>query len=199
MDTDIKTSRKEATHERILEAAARAIRQGGYAGASVADVMKEAGLTHGGFYAHFESRDAMVAEAIEHAGMQNVDSVARRMTALQRRGASPFRSLIETYLSEQHLQSPEGGCVVAALGSEMARQPEIVRQASCKRVMGLVSRVEAVLPEGVDGAQAAVIASAMVGTLQMARALDEKEGKALLASNRKALLERYEAAGGAPA
>jgi AcrR family transcriptional regulator len=192
MSAEQKTSRRQASHERILEAAARAIRRGGYAGASVAEVMKEAGLTHGGFYAHFASRDAMVAEAIDHAGAQNTDAIGRRMTTLQRRGASPFRSLVEAYLSEQHMQSPDGGCVVAALGSEMPRQPEIVREASCRRVKNLVERVRSVLPEGVAATEAAVIASTMVGALQMARALDAKEGRALLEANRKALLQRYE-------
>lgn len=61
-------SRKEISHERIVEAAARAIRREGYAGVGVADVMKEAGLTHGGFYAHFPSRDAMLAAAMDRAG-----------------------------------------------------------------------------------------------------------------------------------
>jgi AcrR family transcriptional regulator len=192
MATEHKASRKEASHERILEAAARAIRRAGYAGASVAEVMKEAGLTHGGFYAHFDSRDAMVAEAIDHAGSQNTDSISRRMITLQRRGATPFRSLIEAYLSEQHMNSPDGGCVVAALGSEMARQPEIVREASCRRVKNLVQRVQSVLPQHVPEQEASVIASTMVGALQMARALEPKEGRALLDANRKALLERYD-------
>ena len=67
-------SRKEATHERIVETAARAIRRSGYGGAGVAEIMKEAGLTHGGFYAHFESREGMLAEAADRAG---ADTVAR--------------------------------------------------------------------------------------------------------------------------
>lgn len=192
MATDLKTSRKEASHERILEAAARALRQSGYAGVSVADVMKEAGLTHGGFYAHFESRDAMIAKAVEHAGVQNADSMARRMATLQKRGASPFRSLIEAYLSEQHMRAPHSGCVVAALGSEMPRQADIVRQASYERVKALIRLTQSVLPVGVDHAQAALITSTLVGALQTARALDGEEGKALLAAGRKALLERYE-------
>ncbi len=62
-------SRKELSHERIVDAAARAIRREGYAGVGVADVMKEAGLTHGGFYAHFPSRDAMLVAAMERAGL----------------------------------------------------------------------------------------------------------------------------------
>ena len=70
-------SRKEETHERIVDVAARAIRRHGYAGVGVAEVMKEAGLTHGGFYAHFESRDALLVEAIERAGRQSGEAVAR--------------------------------------------------------------------------------------------------------------------------
>ena len=64
--------RKEATHERIVEAAARAIRRSGYSGTGVADIMKDAGLTHGGFYAHFASREAMLAEAADRAGAESV-------------------------------------------------------------------------------------------------------------------------------
>ena len=70
-------SRKEETHERIVAVAARAIRRRGYAGVGVADVMKEAGLTHGGFYAHFESRDALIIEALERA---DKDWLARLIT-----------------------------------------------------------------------------------------------------------------------
>src|SRR5437762_13885168 len=69
--------RKEFTHERIVEAAARAIRRSGYDGTSVADIMKEAGLTHGGFYAHFASREAMLAEAADRAGAEAVAAAAR--------------------------------------------------------------------------------------------------------------------------
>src|SRR3954462_12425805 len=70
-------SRKEATHERIVEVAARAIRRSGYAGTGVADIMKEAGLTHGAFYAHFPSREAMLAEAADRAGAESVAASAK--------------------------------------------------------------------------------------------------------------------------
>src|SRR6478735_2691266 len=74
-----RTSRKqkEATHERIVEAAARAIRRSGYGGTGVADIMKDAGLTHGGFYAHFPSREAMLAEAADRAGCETVAKMER--------------------------------------------------------------------------------------------------------------------------
>jgi TetR/AcrR family transcriptional repressor of nem operon len=69
--TNIRTAAKEASHERIVQAAARAIRRSGYDGTGVADIMKEAGLTHGAFYAHFDSREAMLAEAADRAGAES--------------------------------------------------------------------------------------------------------------------------------
>lgn len=188
-----KPSKKELSHQRILDAAGRAIRRAGHSGVSVADVMKEAGLTHGGFYAHFDSRDDMVAGAITFAGEQSAGKVRESMAALQKQGMSPFRALIESYLSDRHMAGMETGCVVAALGSEMPRQAESVRQAAAERVRGLIRFVGSTLPEDVAPSEAAHIVSTMVGALQLARALGGgKEGKALLAANRAALIERYD-------
>src|SRR5215510_12810811 len=92
-------TRKEDTHELILDVAARALRRDGYAGVRVADVMKEAGLTHGGFYAHFPSRDALLVEALGRAGRQSAAVVQRAAEARRGKGVSAFRSLIETYLA----------------------------------------------------------------------------------------------------
>lgn len=187
-----KLSKGEISRERILNSAARAIRRAGYAGASVAEVMKEAGLTHGGFYAHFQSRDEMIAGAIAFAGKQSADHLLHSMKARQKKGMSPLRSLIDAYLSDAHMAAIETGCVVAALGCEMPRQSEAVRQASSERLLGLVRLVESVLPDGVDKDAAGHIASTMVGALQMARVLDGAQGKSLLKANRAALLERYD-------
>src|SRR5947209_2231364 len=111
---------KEATHERIVETAARAIRRSGYNGTSVADIMKEAGLTHGGFYAHFASREAMLAEAADRAGAESVALSARVAATVQPQQA--LRALLRAYLSKEHVQNAEIGCPIAALGSEMPRQ-----------------------------------------------------------------------------
>src|ERR1700733_716007 len=96
-------SNKEDTHERIVDVAARAIRKYGYAGVGVADVMKEAGLTHGGFYAHFESRDALLIEALERAGRQSYESMRRATDRRLEAGQSEFRALVENYLADGHL------------------------------------------------------------------------------------------------
>jgi TetR/AcrR family transcriptional repressor of nem operon len=186
-------SRREISHDRIVEAASRAIRRSGYAGTGVADIMREAGLTHGGFYAHFESRDALLAEAVARAGRDSAALVERRAQN-RSKDTSALRALIEGYLSEAHLSSAETGCVVSALVSEIPRQAPEVREASAERVQALIDRVRQSLPPSVKPDAAGVITSTMVGALQLARALgDEKQARALLKSARTALLDQYDA------
>jgi AcrR family transcriptional regulator len=188
-------SRKEETHERIVDIAARAIRRHGYAGVGVADVMKEAGLTHGGFYSHFESRDALLVEALERAGRQSSEAVARAAASRAADGVSAFRSLVEAYLADAHLASLDTGCPVAALCGDMPRQSETVRDASIARVQRLIAAVRATLPAA-PRATANVIAGTLVGSLQLARALgDNAEGRALLSSVRKSLIQQYDKPG----
>jgi TetR/AcrR family transcriptional repressor of nem operon len=185
-------SRKEETHERIVEVAARALRRHGYAGVGVADVMKEAGLTHGGFYAHFASRDALLVEALDRAGRESSEAVARAAERRAAKGVSAFRALVETYLAEAQLASLEIGCPVAALGCDMPRQSEAVREASIARVRHLIAAVRATLP-GTTRATASVIAGTLVGSVQLARALgDNAEGRAVLAAARKSLTRQYD-------
>jgi TetR/AcrR family transcriptional regulator, transcriptional repressor for nem operon len=132
-------NRKEATHERIVQAAARAIRRSGYSGTGVADIMKDAGLTHGGFYAHFESREAMLAEAADRAGAESVATLERIASAAPREKA--LQTLIRGYLSKEHLESAERGCPMAALGSEMPRQAPEVRRAATRRIKEAIDLV----------------------------------------------------------
>jgi AcrR family transcriptional regulator len=186
-------SRRETTHARIVEVAARALRRNGYAGVGVADVMKQAGLTHGGFYAHFPSRDALLAEALVQAGRDSAALMGRRISQRQARGQSALRALVESYLSDTHLLGVEAGCVVAALGSEMHRQTPELLEPSADRVRGLIAMVQQALPEGGTPEQAMVIASTLVGTLQLARTLGANtQGKALLAAARIGLLAQYD-------
>jgi TetR/AcrR family transcriptional repressor of nem operon len=190
-------SRKEETHERIVDAAARAIRKHGYSGVGVADVMKEVGLTHGGFYAHFGSRDALLVEALERAGRDSFEAVSRVAEQRAAKGVSAFRSLVETYLADGHLTSLETGGPVAALGSDMPRQSPSVREASAVRVQRLIAAVRATLPEA-PRAAASVVAGTLVGSLQLARALgDNAEGRAVLSAARKALTQQYDDASSA--
>lgn len=186
------TSRKELTHDRILDVASRAIRRAGYDGIGVANIMKEAGLTHGGFYAHFPSRKAMLAEATLRAGRDTGTMLDKRLGQGQTQGLSPFAALVNTYLGEAHLQNTEYGCVVAALVSEIPRQDEEVASAARERVMALVELVRRSLPVGTDPQQAQVVTATMVGSLQMARALKGKAGKACLANARAFLIAQYD-------
>ena len=192
-------SRKQETHERILDVAARAIRRHGYAGVGVADVMKEAGLTHGGFYAHFESRDALLVEALERAGRESAERVARALERRTAKGVSPFRALVETYLADEHLVSVETGCPVAALASDMPRQSGALQEASSAGVRRLIARVQSTLPHA-SRSTASVVAGTLVGTLQLARAMGANaEARAILSAARKALLQQYETPGAASA
>jgi TetR/AcrR family transcriptional repressor of nem operon len=187
--------RKQLSHDRIVETAARAIRRAGFHGVGVADIMKEAGLTHGGFYAHFASRNALLAEALEAAGRESAERLAKGSAHRQAKGASPLRALVDGYLSEQHLGSAESGCPVAALASEIPRQSPEVRAAAAQRVRSLMARVREALPAEAAPASAAVIASQLVGALQLGRALgDNAEGRSVLAAARHNLLAQYDTA-----
>ena len=167
-------SRKEATHARIVETAARAIRRSGYDGSGVAEIMKEAGLTHGGFYSHFDSREAMLAEAADRAGADTVATMTRVANA-----APPDRALqaiIRAYLSKSHVEAVETGCAVAALGSEMPRQAPQVRRAATRRIREMVDLVARQSPDwGQPGAHERALATlaTAVGALVLARAVDD--------------------------
>ena len=132
-------SRKEVTHERIVEAAARAIRRSGYDGTGVADIMKEAGLTHGGFYAHFASHEAMLAEAADRAGAEGIAAMERIANSAQPDRA--LQAMMEAYLSKAHVEGVETGCATAALVSEMPRQAPEVRRAATRRIKELIDLV----------------------------------------------------------
>ena len=190
---DTPPSRKQLTHDRIVATAARAIRRGGFHGVGVADIMKEAGLTHGGFYAHFASRNALLTEALERAGQEAVARVADEVETRRRQGASAFRALVEAYLAEHHLSEPERMCAVAALASEIPRQSPDVREVAAQRVRDLIAIVARSLPADVPAESAPVIACQLVGALQLSRALgDNAEGRALLAATRDGLLAQFD-------
>lgn len=191
MNTDPKSSRRQLSHERILDAAARAVRKHGYSGVGVADVMKEAGLTHGGFYAHFKSRDALLAAAVEHAGNDSAAFVAKRMAARMARGATPVRALVESYLADIHVDASEHGCPVAALGSEMPRQTDEVRAVARHRVTALIELARRVLPPDSPKHYPFALASSLVGAVQLARTLGDL-GRDMLDATGETLIAQYE-------
>src|SRR5438477_8713453 len=169
-------SRKEETRERILRAAARAIRKHGYEGVGVADVMKEAGLTHGGFYAHFKSRDALLAAAADQEGVESSEYLTRAIAAAK--PGHELMALVDAYLSEGHVAAPEQGCAIAAAGSEVPRQQAEVRRAASRRIKDFIGLIERQFPEWGKSAahdKAMAIAATLVGTVVLARAVDDDQ------------------------
>lgn len=187
-NTNIRSAAKALSHERIVDAAARAIRRSGYDGTGVADIMKEAGLTHGAFYAHFASREAMLAEAADRAGAE-ANTVAAQVIAAAPTDQS-LQALIEVYLSDAHLAGVETGCPISALGSEMPRQSPEVRRAATRRIKEMIDLVARQMPDwGKPSSheRALVTVATMVGTLMLARAVDDA---ALSGSLRAATMKR---------
>ena len=187
---------RDATKATIVRAARKLFNRFGFDGVSVDQIMAEAGLTHGGFYAHFDSREALLVEALERAGRQSL-ALTRGAKLRAGKGVSAFRSLVETYLADDHLASLETGCPVAALGCDMPRQSKSVREASAVWVQRLIAFVRSTLPAA-PRATASVVAGTLVGSLQLARALGgNAEGRAVLSAARKSLIQQYDRPGAA--
>ncbi|CAN7726651.1 TetR/AcrR family transcriptional regulator [Variovorax paradoxus] len=170
----VRTAAKQASHERIVSAAARAIRRSGYDGTGVADIMKEAGLTHGAFYAHFASREAMLAEAAERACTESAAIAAEAAASVPPEQTLAY--MLHAYLSRENLEQVERGCPLAALGSETVRQTPEVRRVTTRYIKEMVDLVARQSPDwGQAGAheRALVTVATMVGTLLLARVVDE--------------------------
>jgi TetR/AcrR family transcriptional repressor of nem operon len=149
--------------------------------------MQAAGLTHGGFYKHFGSRDDLVAEATAHALTANDD----RLDALLRDAEDPLRAFVEWYVSAEHRDAAGTGCGVVALGADVGRagSDPRVRAAYAERVERYLARLEDLLGE--DRARAPVVLATLVGAVLVARALgDTPRSDALLATVRAALTPR---------
>jgi TetR/AcrR family transcriptional repressor of nem operon len=192
---------KQETRRRVLRVAAGALRAHGPDGFSVARVMAEAGLTHGGFYAHFPSKEALIAAAIEEA----FEDVGRRHHRLSvgKSAQQALGAYIDAYLSPRHRDGRRFGCPIAALASDMPRQGPLILAAYDRGAAGLLARMEGWLPD-VDARErpgvAASMLAEMVGALVLARAVDDPRRSArLLADSRRRLRARMglEAAPGA--
>jgi TetR/AcrR family transcriptional repressor of nem operon len=122
----LRAERKRETRERILEAASRVLRRRGLEGAGVATIMKEAGLTHGGFYVHFRSRRELVAEMLGDAFRASRQRFARGVPADS--GLAWVRAAVARYLSPRHRDAPEAGCPIPALAGDLAREDAALRR-----------------------------------------------------------------------
>ena len=185
--------RKAISHERIIEAASRDLRRSGFVGVNVGAVMKTAGLTHGGFYAHFESRDALLSEAILRASENAAGAIKRQVESLQEAGSSPFRAFVEAYLSAAHVKDCESGCPVAALCGDMPLQAAEVVDTSRRAIGNLRRLVLQFLPRALPRDAAWSVASMLIGAVQLARALrDTPQARAVIAAVKRDLIERYD-------
>ena len=138
----MRVSRAEAAQnrERIIEVAAKLFRERGFDGIGVADLMKSAGLTHGGFYGHFASKEDLMAQACARA---LEGSLATLQQAAERGGENALSAVASAYLSPAHRDRPGEGCVLAALGAEAARHGSPVRSAFTQGVRSAVEHADA--------------------------------------------------------
>jgi AcrR family transcriptional regulator len=184
-----RSDRKQETHDRIVQAAARSIRERGFDGTGVADLMAQVGLTHGGFYAHFSSKADLLTQALASAGEQALDELQQR--GCDAAGVVSLDGLLAAYLSTQHLQAVGMGCPMAALATETVRQGAEVRGALTQRLLKLVDTVQLAKPNAQSGRaadQALAVTSAMIGAMVLARAVDHPELSQRLLKSTQSLL-----------
>jgi len=169
---------KAETHQTILAHAARSFREHGGDSNGIGSVMKAVGLTKGGFYRHFGSKDDLYAEAVARA----FDEVGARMVKVAK--AAPqgeqLRAIIEGYLSTEHLSAPGSGCALAALGPELARQSLAVRKRINQSMLGYRERLVPFIPgETLDEKRAtfSILFPAMAGVVAAARALVDRAAR----------------------
>jgi TetR/AcrR family transcriptional regulator, transcriptional repressor for nem operon len=164
---------KAKSHERIVEITAARIREAGTSAPSVAEIMQEAGLTHGGFYKHFDSRDDLIAEAVQRSFADS----QRATAAVIKEAGNPLGAFVDWYVSAEHRDNPGSGCSVIALGGEAARSDPRVRAAYTDQVKRYLAQLEQLLSgagEDPDArAKAILTLSTLVGSVLVARAVDD--------------------------
>jgi TetR/AcrR family transcriptional regulator, transcriptional repressor for nem operon len=171
---------KTRNHDRIVEVAARKIRRQGTDGPGVAEIMREAGLTHGGFYKHFGSRDELIAEAAQHSYDESGAAVERVLDGAE----EPLRAFVDWYLSGAHRDDPGTGCAVVALGGDVPRAGDPVRDAYTEQVRRYLDRLDGLLETG----DASVALSTLVGAMLLSRAVNDPElSERILREAREAL------------
>jgi TetR/AcrR family transcriptional repressor of nem operon len=187
---------KLETHARIVKKASVRLREKGAHGIGVADLMKDAGLTHGGFYAHFDSREALVIEAFNYAMDRSIDRW--RQLAGQAASGDRLAAIVDAYLSPQHRDNPGHGCAVPALGAEIARESPKTRKAFAAKLDQMIAMMaeQFTADAGKSARQQAMAALAtMMGTLVLARVAGSGElSEELLGAGRDAVLARVAAA-----
>ena len=185
---------KQETHARIVKKASVRLRERGAHGIGVADLMKEAGLTHGGFYAHFDSREALVIEAFAYAMDHSVEHW--RKIAAETPPEKRLSTIVDAYVSTVHRDDPGRGCAVPTLGAEIARESAKTRRAFSSKLEQLIDVMADQIPDvprKTARRQAMGMLATMMGTLVMSRVAGSGElSDEILASGREAALARAE-------
>jgi TetR/AcrR family transcriptional regulator, transcriptional repressor for nem operon len=183
---------KLETHARIVKKASVRLREKGAHGIGVADLMKDAGLTHGGFYAHFDSREALVIEAFAYAMDRGTERWRR--IAEQTPPDKRLATIVESYLTPLHRDDPGNGCAIPTLGAEIARESPKTRKAFAAKLEQMIDALAAQLPGVPRKAarkQAMAMIATMMGTMVLARIAGNGEfSDEILAAGRAALVER---------
>ncbi|HEY0651356.1 TetR/AcrR family transcriptional regulator [Phenylobacterium sp.] len=183
---------KEETRQKVVSAAAAAVRAKGPEGVGVAEIMAGAGLTHGGFYAHFASKEALVAAAVEEAFRESRERFIRLTAGLD--GPQAFCAFVDSYVSMTHRARPDGGCPIVMLSSDLPRQGEAVRAVFQGGVQRLIARLAAWLPTGGEDERlrlAASLLAEMAGAVSLSRAMsDDEAAERLLADARHSIKTR---------
>jgi TetR/AcrR family transcriptional repressor of nem operon len=179
---------KAASRERILEAAARQIGERGLDSVGVAELMQSAGLTKGAFYGHFESRDAMIAEAARRAmekGQEKLDPL------FARKKRPTLEQVLDVWLDPAHVANPTGGCGICTLAGEARYGGPQVQQVITEQFNMNVEQIAQTLGSGDQAtARATAILSAIVGAVSMARAVGDAALARVILANTKALILR---------
>ncbi|MGF6308728.1 TetR/AcrR family transcriptional repressor of nem operon [Bradyrhizobium sp. i1.8.4] len=187
---------KQETHARIVKKAATRLREKGAHGIGVADLMKDAGLTHGGFYAHFDSREALVIEAFNYA-MDRATERWRKVTA-EVPPEKRLATIVDGYLSATHRDDPGQGCAVPALGAEIARESPKTRKAFALKLDQMIDMMADQIqdvPRKAARKQAMAALATMMGTIVMSRISGSGEmSDEILAAGREAVMGRAAAA-----
>jgi TetR/AcrR family transcriptional regulator, transcriptional repressor for nem operon len=188
---EVRMSREQTaeTRARILAVAGKLFRERGFDGIGVADLMKSAGLTHGAFYNHFESKQALASEVSEDVLKQT--TCAWSGVAGTGGGGGGFEAFVATYLSKSHRDDPAGGCLIAALGGDVARQEPSVRRAFTSGLRPMIeffARHATGRSSAAKRERALVTLATLVGTVVLARAVDDEDlSEELLQAARVAL------------
>ena len=163
---------KDATRQRIVEVASRQFREKGVAAVGLAGIMTDAGLTNGAFYAHFDSKEDLVREVLASPGKRN------EMWQAAVESGEGLESTIRRYLSASHRDNPGRGCPTSALVAEVARHPKATRDAFTGKVADIIGLIAGHLQSPAESERrqkAVAIYGLMVGTLQLSRAVNDKQ------------------------